>query len=82
MSEIDLYMKEGFVSHDYIRVNVTVTRLGPAGRSQLRPESWDRVGQMVTEAEEKEATCRHLLDTLCLALHQAPSVCALISTAP
>lgn len=43
MSQMGLYMKEGFVSHDYIQVvYVTITHLGPAGSSQLRPDSQDR----------------------------------------
>lgn len=40
------------------------------------------MGQVVIEAEEKEAMCMRLLGTLCLAPHQAPSIHALISTAP
>lgn len=43
MSQMGLYMKQGFVSHDHIQVvNVTITGLGPAGNSKLRPDSQDR----------------------------------------
>lgn len=42
MSQMGLYMKQGFVSHDHIQVvNVTITGLGPDGNSQLRPDSQD-----------------------------------------
>lgn len=42
MSQMGLYMKEGFVIHDHIQVvNVTITGFGPAGSSPLRPDSQD-----------------------------------------